>query len=367
MKLLVVELNSFHLELLPMYAPLVPALLGDDSVAATYHLLPAFVERAKDVVGERVYPLHGPALRFALPTKRLRAIYYRWKIQRLVDELRPRAVIFNTVEPPVFLDVFRRIRHPLKIGIVHNPKRPEIDYQRRGPGELIFCLHDYNYNLLANDKPVDGYLSPFFRYLDGARECGPDARIEIAVQGVISFNRRDYPMLVDLSRRLMQGPRHPRVVFNILGDASLRDGPRLRHLVQQHGVDRLFRFHVGLPDREFFDQLARSDYVMPLLSPDEHTYGGSAKVTAAYGHSGAYGIPLILHRRTARLWGIPEDACVSYDDTLDVEGLLVHGADDHAAMRRTYRALIDDKIEQNRVFLRRLSQDHPAVAAAASR
>ena len=362
MKLLVLELNSFHLELLPMYERLVPSLFGGGPVTADYFVLPAFVEQTKSAVGGHVHALNIPALRFAFPTKRSRALYYRWKIQRLVDQLRPRAVIFNTVEPPAFLQVFRRIQHPLKIGVVHNPRRPGIDYHRRGSGELIFCLHDYNYQLLQEDEPVDGYLSPFYRYLNVAAVTRAEDFTEIAVQGVISFNRRDYPMLVDLSRRLVQRSRRPPVIFNILGDASLRDGPRLQRLVQQRGVAEWFRFHVGLPDREFFGQLARAHYVMPLLKPDDSTYAGSAKVTLAYGHSGAYGVPLILHRRTATVWGIPDDACVTYDKIDDLADRLVYGLGDRAALAAKYRAMIATKIEQNRVCLQRLARQHPAFA-----
>ena len=368
MKLLVVELNSFHFAILPMYEALLPSLFGGDTVTADYYLLPGFVDRAKYAVGPSVYPLNTPVLRFALPTKPLRSFFYRARIQRLVDRLKPDAVVFNTVEPPAFLEVFRRVNHPLKIGVVHNPKRAGIDYQHRRQGELIFCLHEYNYRLLEKDKPVDGYLSPFYKYRTVDVREKSDDRLEIAVQGVISFNRRDYPGLVDLGRQLIQRPLTSRVIFNILGDASLRDGPRLKQLVSQHGLKDLFRFHVDLPDSEFFNQLARSDYMMPLLHPNEHTYEGAAKVTMSYGHSGAYGIPLILHRRTARLWGVPDDACVAYDDMDEVVAFLVaHGRDSGDDMRRRYRALIDDKIAENHVFLRQLSQTHPALAARRSR
>lgn len=86
-------------------------------------------------------------------------------------------------------------------------------------------------------------------------------------------------------------------------------------------------------------------------------------MTAAYGHSGACGIPLILHRQTARLWGIPGDTCVSYDAPDDLADRLVNVRGDRAGVALRYHTLIDRKIEQNRVFLRQLSRDHPALSA----
>ena len=198
MKVLVFELNSFHMELLPMYQPLLPSLFDNRQLDLQYFVLPSLVERAREVVGEQVFPLNPPRLRYVLPAKRLRAAYYLRRIQKLVDRLDPVAIVFNTVEPPAYLRVFRQIRHPIKIGIVHNPRRAGIDYERRGSGELIFCLHDYNYRLLEKDTPVDGYLSPFFRCRDLPAATAPKDRLEIAVQGVVSFGRRDYPMLVTL-------------------------------------------------------------------------------------------------------------------------------------------------------------------------
>ena len=53
MKVLVFELNSFHIELLPMYQPLMPSLFGDRELDIHYYVLPSLVERARDVVGCR--------------------------------------------------------------------------------------------------------------------------------------------------------------------------------------------------------------------------------------------------------------------------------------------------------------------------
>ncbi len=204
-------------------------------------------------------------------------------------------------------------------------------------------------------------MSPFFRYreVDSARR--PDGRLEIAVQGVISFNRRDYPFLVALCERLAQRAPREEFVFNILGDVRLRDGPRLVRMVQERGLADRFRFHPGLSDRQFFDELSGADFIMPLLNAQRDSYAGAAKVTAAYGHSGAYGIPMILHRDTAELWDITDEACLRFDRRADLVDRLAGGVSDRAAMAVRYREVIAQKVEQNKAFLQMLAREHPTL------
>ena len=60
MKVLVVELNSYHLELLPMYQSLLPSLFDNRRLDIHYFVLPGLVERAREVVGNQVFALNAP-------------------------------------------------------------------------------------------------------------------------------------------------------------------------------------------------------------------------------------------------------------------------------------------------------------------
>ena len=366
MKVLVFELNSFHLEVLPTYPALMPSLFGD-RLDIDYFVLPALVKRARAAIGANVHRLNSPHLRYVLPTKPLRVGYYRWRIQRIIDQLCPDAIVFNTVEPPPYFRVFQQLDHPLKIGIVHNPRRDGADFLSRGSVELIFCLHDYNYRSLQEDGLVDGYVSPFFKFLEVPQEPTPTAHVEIVVQGVISFSRRDYAMLIDVADRLRKASPSPRVVFNILGDADIRDGPMLKRMVAERGLHDSSRFHSWLPDKEFFQALQGAHYVMPLLNPASGAYAGTSKVTNAFGHSGAYSTPLLLHRETATQWSVPQSACVTYASPGELETVLAHGVDDYAARASAYRTLIAGKISENHRMLREMARRHPVFAAVQRR
>ena len=343
-----------------MYQELLPALFDDRDLQILYFVLPSLVTRARGFVGDTVYSLNSPWLRYALPTKGLRGSYYRRRVQWFVDRHDARAVVFNTIEPAVYFPVFRGLRHPLKIGIVHNPRRKGINYKARPSGELIFCLHDYNYQLLQSEELVDGYLSPFFRGFEAADTFSLADDTEIAVQGVVSFNRRNYRMLVDLCRELLKNPAPPRVIFNILGDSTIRDGPALRELVSEYGLQGFFRFHPWVPDTEFAAQLRRAHYIMPLLNRDEGPYAVGAKVTLAYVNSGAYRKPLLLHRDLAEQWSLPENTCVTYSNLEDLVRTLSRGIGNRLDLARRYERFVGEKITENRTFLRRLAREHEA-------
>ena len=100
---------------------------------------------------------------------------------------------------------------------------------------------------------------------------------------------------------------------------------------------------------------------MPLLNAQRDSYAGAAKVTAAYGHSGAYGVPMILHRNTAELWGISDEACVPFDRCADLVDQLAGGVSDRAVVAACYRELIARKVEQNKAFLQTLAREHPTL------
>ena len=318
--------------------------------------------RGRVIVGDRVTALYPSVLRYLFGPARVRAFLYRRRVPHLVRRLAPDAVILNTAEPAPYSELLRDLAHPVKLGLVHNPRRERLGDSDRDPTTLLFCLHEYNFHRLRGELLVDGYLSPFFRYSERLSRPSSDAAIELAVQGIISFSRRDYLSLIDVARRLMARSPRPRVVFNILGDSSIRDGPRLRHLVMQHGLEPYFKLHRWLSDHEFFQQLQRAQYLLPLIAPHTGPYASGAKVSAAFGHSGAYGIPLLVQMQVAEGWGVPRDACVTYRDSTDLTDILAGRLVDHDVPAERYQSWIDAAIQRNRAHLRQLNAAHPALA-----
>ena len=77
---------------------------------------------------------------------------------------------------------------------------------------------------------------------------------------------------------------------------------------------------------------------------------------------GAYGLPLILQREVAALWGVPENACVTYSGLEDLADQLIRGLGDQAEQAQRYQLLISGKVQENQRVLKELSRDHPAFA-----
>ena len=102
---------------------------------------------------------------------------------------------------------------------------------------------------------------------------------------------------------------------------------------------------------------------MPLTNLGSGPYATGAKSTAAYGHSGAFGKPLILQRAVAEQWGIPEDSCVTYTGPDDLEKRLLDGVADGVERAQRYRTFIEQKVFENHLFLQELARSHTAFEA----
>ena len=357
-KVFVFELNSYNTHLLQIYRDVLPALLNDSQLSIQYFVLPTVSKRAKNIVGSNVSDLGRHSLKYFLPTKTMRGVYYRRVIQQLINSQKPDALVFNTLEPKPYLDVFKAINHPIKIGLVHNPLRFKSNYGVKLKNELLFCLCDYNYEVLKQaDFKIDGYFSPFYKCMDVMLTQRKASRIEIVIQGVISYNRRNYSFLIELAKKISLHHSSCDIIFNILTDSTYRDGPHFREKINNAHLQKYFRFHDRLSDIKFFNQLANTCYVMPLLNHQQGTYS-LGKATSAHLHSGAYGVPLILDRKTAETWRINDNASIVYDSANNLIELLTSKTQARNSLSKEYSRLIDKKIDSNKEFLRNLFKTH---------
>jgi hypothetical protein len=211
-------------------------------------------------------------------------------------------------------------------------------------GEKVFQKHQ--------NQDIDAYLLPFFPQFQSAMENRPGECV-IAIQGNINFKRRDYPLLVEtaaeLKRRNTQG-----ISFNIIGGLGSRDASRLMKMVRDNGVMEYFRFHRSLCDKEFFQEIADSHYLMPLLEDAQEKYMAHDTITSTYSHSAAYNRPMILSAQNAKMWDIDSRTALIYRD---IHGLvdLIHDLPKEESYRELCESLNEWKeqlIEENKRLLR---------------
>tara|TARA_B100001123_G_scaffold450046_1_gene618232 strand:+ start:1605 stop:2711 length:1107 start_codon:yes stop_codon:yes gene_type:complete len=357
-KVFVFELNTYHLDILPLYRAQLPALFDEKKISIHYFLNIAIAKRAETILGGRVTRLGNKLLRYACPSKIMRAFFYRHAIQKLIDHHKPDVIVFNTLEPKPYHEIFKALDHPIKIGLVHNLKTYNSHDKIKSDTEFLFCLHKHNYVTLNKaGRKVDGYIVPFHRCLDIVKTRHEIDQIEIAVPGIISYNRRNYLLLIQLAERFSLHNHSTKITFNILTDSTQRDGPDLRKRIEEKNLQKYFRFHRWLSDVNFFTQLANAHYVMPILNHGRGTYA-LGKVSIAFGHSGAYGVPLILDERTAEIWGLDKKNGLIYDSLDNLVKLLLTKKVDRHSLSQEYNLFIKRQIEENREFLGNLSKSH---------
>ena len=171
----------------------------------------------------------------------------------------------------------------------------------------------------------------------------------IGIQGQVDFKRRDYNLVVEVSEKLKEGGIK-NIKFNIIGTHNRET---LRDIVSEKGLQSYFVFHESLDDRQFFEEVAKCDYLMPLLGEEQKSYYAN-KMTATYSHSAAYRIPMIIYSANAEAWGINHAQAVLYSDINSLFGVL-KSLRDYADLQVKYAQLIDEKVARNKQFLCDLS------------
>lgn len=354
-KVMVVELNAYHAEVFPVYPNLIPELWPDEGVTFSYCVHPRAVRPMQGIGTEQFHPL-APARLFKIASQ---LFFYvplmRWLLLRHIRREQPDLVIFNTIEPERNYRVFKGLRGIRRMGLVHNPHKLMLE-DSTDERMMFVCLHRHIFQHYAKSRNLAAYLIPFFSQFPPLPVHNEKQRI-LAVQGIVSWKRRDYGLLIRMAQRLkQQGDSHIR--FDIIGNSLRKQGPKLRQAVQKAGLEEYFIFHEYLSDEAFFGRIAAADYILPLIGPEQERYL-RGKATASYAHAGTYNKPMILHRETAAAWDIPPAACIRYagDDELVEKLGSLHKQDEELAAN--FKQFVDTSIAENRASLQRLHHEYP--------
>jgi len=352
MRVVVVEPHGYHTFFLRMYAELLPSLLGTDELDIRYIVRRKLVESTRALLGPGALvesPGVGPV--DLGPGNPVGSAWFKFRVSALIRRHAPDVLIFNTLDSGPAQTLFRRLPADVKVGLLHNPHA--LRSWRPGAGELIACLHRHDYEAMRDALPITTYFSPYFLPEYQRQQPKEDTLLRVAVGGVISFDRRDYELLVQVAALLAARGVVDQVVFDIVGESKIRDGPRLRRLVEAGGLGDFFQFHSGLTDGEFFQRLSDADFICALVHPRKGPYG-KGKVSAAYGNSGALGRPLLIHGAVARRIHLPESVCATYEDADDLVGIILSGRALAEELTAPYRKYVLGELAANRDHLSRV-------------
>ncbi|MBX2827832.1 MAG: hypothetical protein KTR22_06700 [Flavobacteriaceae bacterium] len=136
----------------------------------------------------------------------------------------------------------------------------------------------------------------------------PEGEIWITVPGVISLDKRDYSIFKEWSI-----PENIKIIF--LGRPENEQAKTFVEEAKQYPSDQNFKFFDAFVSNELFhDYIQNSDYIMPLIHPNNEFFSRfqKYKVSGSYNLAFGYRIPLLMEQSFSRIPDFQENA-IFYD------------------------------------------------------
>ncbi len=215
------------------------------------------------------------------------SLFHRLKLQqRLFNNLKKYdRIVFNTASSSKTvrnLCVLLKFSKVECIGILHNVKKLEKSFTQRIISYKIkkyFVLNDF---LKLNKKPknikIESFYPIFFPKYDKDNTIKKE-HIWITIPGRIYFDKRDYHSLLDM----LENQKIPtELKFIILGNINTKDGSNFMESILNKGLKNHFMFfQEHILNRDFYNYIDKSDYIMPLLQKEGKNYL-QYKITGAF-------------------------------------------------------------------------------------
>lgn len=329
-----------------MYEHWLPLLTGNTQLNIRYFAHPDLMRDLAFPEAGRLAPIPpSAAWRKRLPSTRAQWFLHERFLRAQIRQHRADWVVVNTTEYGYSAAMVQRTTGVKKILIAHNPER--LGWQRQGDTS-VFCMNEYIYRSVRDSVALDGYMLSFFppvRFTDPVINAVP----LVGVPGGVSFKRRDYGTLIELARSWGSGAGA--AVFNIISEVDFKEGRRLWQQVHDAKLERHFRFHHRLTDRDFARQVYECDYLLPLVGNADRSYL-TQKNSATFSHAARYGKPMLLTDEEAAAWEIPAPACGVYGDAAGLGRLLGKQRPEITPMHEAFVQHVASMIDANERLLR---------------
>lgn len=163
--------------------------------------------------------------------------------------------------------------------------------------------------ILSERCPNVEWILPFGGLEPGAREAVED----FVIAGSVDYERKAIPSLLQACRFLRADEKV--VVLGGTRDPTAKKNPsaeKLMAALASMGLEDKVTFTGYLPYDRFIDHVCTSRFLLPLV--DDHTGNGGSKsqMTGTFSLSLGLGIPMIINRSIAELYGF--DFMICYDD-----------------------------------------------------
>ncbi len=285
-KIALIELGSFHDECLYSQA----LFLGKKEIEVTLFCNKKLKQRLKhcESIIEIVY------LDLDSKLKKYKAILKIWNSIRNQGFQK---VVFNTAES----NIYKLIRLPFPksvelIGILHNAYKLKNRKKQRTIDKRIhkyFTLNDFVSSTLKDENLTTNKISSIYTifYPEFKKRIRkPKNEIWITIPGVIALDKRDYYSLIDIHL-----PKNVKLI--LLGRSDNSKGDEfLNRLNTFDSYDNIIIFDSFIDNDLFFDYIKNSDFILPLIHPNNESFPQflKYKISGSYNLAFGFKIPLLM-------------------------------------------------------------------------
>lgn len=243
-----------------------------------------------------------------------------WRVWRTLWRGGFDAIVLNTAQGSecLKLSLLPKPRNTAIVGTIHNLKKLTSSTGQRLVNRMldgILVIAPYLIPHVPQIGKPTGYYSP----LKGAPlastplEKGTDTWL--VVPGSIEFKRRNFKTLIDIATATRGLP----IKYVILGNSTKADGPELKRMVSDAGLDEAFVFFDGFVDAVTFDAyVSAADYLLPLI--DDKLPNGAdyltRKTSGTFSLSARFGKTMLCDKFLTPMADFYP--CVFYNDAADL-------------------------------------------------
>lgn len=283
-----------------------------------------------------------------------RKIWSFVELQRYINRNHIGNVILNTAQGSGALKfcVLPFLHKTNIVGTIHNTIKLESSLGQKliiRKIRKVYVLSPYLVRSMTMHQNLkSAVFSPvFFPEKPCADIVKPQDETWACIPGNVEYGRRDYGFLVQVAtsiRRNMSDGR--KIKFIILGNIMKGDGIRLKHAIQEYGLQDLFvTFREFVPDDIFNAYVMHSDVILPLVHPE--IPGGESytryKISGSFSIAKSAGKLMLCH---CMFKGI---------DGFDYNAMFYSNMDDFMHLLRNRQTVTDypipgrDEFERNRL------------------
>lgn len=220
-------------------------------------------------------------------------------------------VIFNSAESNIYKFIqFSFPKHIELIGTLHNGQNLKLKPKQKIISKKLnkyFVLNDFVAKAISREKLTTKELASFYPIFFPKFETSlqkPENEIWMTVPGVISFDKRDYSIFKDLKLN-----DNIKIIF--LGRANNTDALTFKEEAKTYPSFKNFVFFEAfIPNDLFHDYIKHSDYILPLIHPNNEffNYFLKYKISGSYNLAFAYKKTMLIEQSFSEIEDFKETA-----------------------------------------------------------